>query len=146
MKVISVLVLAAIAAVTYRMGGSSNYHRWIRPVGLASCACLALMSLGYIHWVLILTFGAFYGMSTSYYKAKEEDATWINWLLVGLAFSLSVLPCVLVYHLWLGFAIRTVVCTTLIVIWSETNGNVVWEEGGRGVIPIITLPLLLIGA
>lgn len=73
------------------------------------------------------------------------NVNWIGWTCVGLAFSISVLPIVLVYHNWIGFSVRTVVCTALVVFWSETNGQVVWEECGRGIIPIATLPLLLIG-
>ncbi len=144
MKILAIVILSIISGITYRMGGSGNYPRWTRQVGIMLCTVLSLITLGYLHWTLILTAGAIYGLSTTYFKPKGQDARWYNWLCVGLAFNISIIPIVLVYHNYVGFAIRTVVCTALVVIWSELNGNVVWEEGGRGVIPIITLPLLLI--
>lgn len=145
-QILITVFLAILSGVLYRMGGSGNYSRWIRPVGVASCATLALALIGYINWSLILCFGAFYGLSTTYFKKEGTDAKWFNWFLVGLGFSVSVLPIVLVYHIWVGFAVRTVVCAGLIILWSQTNGNAVWEEGGRGFIPIATIPLLLLGA
>lgn len=144
-KIIGTIVLSVIAAWCYRAGGSGKYPFYVRELGVATCLVLELMLLGYFHWTLILCMGAMYGLTTTYFKKKGTDAKWWNWALVGLAFSIAVLPIVLVYHNWLGFGIRSVVCTALIVLWSEANGNVMWEEGGRGVIPIATLPLLLIG-
>ena len=146
LKIIVTIILSVLAGIAYRFGGSANGKRWVRPFGVALCACLELAMLGYFHWALILCFGAFYGLSTTYFKKKDTDARWFNWVFVGLALSIAVLPIVIVYGDWLGFLIRTIVCTGLIVLWSETNGNAVWEEGGRGIIPIITIPLLLIGA
>lgn len=145
-KIVGIFILSIISLIAYRAGGSGNYPRFVRPLALCVCTILGLLLLGYYSWLVILCGGAMYGLSTTYFKSKGSDATWIAWLLVGLAFSLSVLPIVLVYHNYLGFAIRTIVCTSFIIIWSETNGNSVWEEGGRGLIPIATLPLLLIGS
>lgn len=145
-KILGTLALCIVAAVTYRMGGSGNYPRFIRGLGLCICVILELLLLGYFHWSIILCAGAMYGFSTTYFKKNGTDATWVNWLFVGLGFSAAVLPLVLVYGLWFGFLIRTLICTILVVMWSETNGNVIWEEGGRGVIPILTLPLLTIGS
>lgn len=137
--------MSVVSSVAYRCGGSGNYGRWVRPVGLMLSQTMVLVLLGYIHWTLILCAGAIYGLSTSYYKRKGSDATAINWALVGLAFSISVIPIVLVYHNWLGFGIRTLACTVLVTAWSQWHGNAVWEECGRGAIPIVTLPLLLLG-
>ena len=146
LKIIGIICLSIISAITYRMGGSGNYPRWTRGAGLAVCVCLSLLILGYHHWTILLCSGATYGLSTTYFKKSGTDANWFNWLFVGLGFSISILPIVLVYGLWIGFTVRTLVCTGLIILWSETNGNAVWEEGGRGTIPVITLPLLLIGS
>lgn len=145
-KIIGTIILSALAGIAYRMGGSGNYPRWTREVGLCVCMNLEMILLGFFHWSLIICTGALYGLATTYFKKKGTDAKAINWFFVGLAFSIAMLPLVLVYHLWIGFAIRTFVCTALVVIWSETNGNAVCEELGRGYIPIATLPLLLIGA
>lgn len=128
------------------MGGNGNYPRYFRELSASVALIISMVILGYINWTIILSAGAIYGLESTYFKRKNTDATIINWLLVGLAFSIAVLPTVLVYHNWVGFSIRSVVCTGLVVLWSETNGNAVWEEFGRGIIPIATLPLLLIGA
>ncbi len=128
------------------MGGSGNYPRWTREVGLCVAMILEMIMLGQLHWTLILCAGLLYGFTTTYFKKKGTDATWVNWLLVGIAFSFSMLPLTIAHHLWIGFGIRTVICSSLVLFWSETNGKVVCEEFGRGYIPIATLPLLLIGA
>lgn len=143
---VSTVVLSVVCGITYRMGGSGKYPRYLRPIGVVVCSLILLALLGYLHWTLILTAGLLYGSSTTYFKKSGTDAKWFNWLFVGLAFSCSILPIVLVYHNWIGFSLRTVTCTALIIIWSQLNGNAVWEEGGRGIIPIITLPLLLVGS
>lgn len=146
LNILGVILFSILSGISYRMGGSGNYPRWVREVGLCSGMLSTMILLGQLHWTLILCAGILYGLATTYFKKKGSDAKWWNWLLVGIAFSISMLPLVIAHHLWLGFTIRTVVCSGLIVFWSETNGNVVCEEFGRGVVPIITLPLLLIGA
>jgi hypothetical protein len=145
-KIFGVVILSIIAGVAYRMGGSGKYPRYVRELAASIALIISMLILGYFHWSIILCAGALYGLETTYFKKKGKDATWFNWLLVGLAFSIAVLPIVLVYHNWIGFSVRSVICTFLVVYWSETNGNVVWEECGRGIIPIATLPLLLIGS
>lgn len=142
-KIIGTLILSVASGVFYRMGGSGNYPRWTRQVGICICMAFELMLLGYFSWTIILCIGALYGLSTTYFKKKGTDAIWLNWLLVGVAFSISVLPIVLVYHNYIGFAIRTVVCTALVTIWSQAIGKDVVEEFGRGFIIVATLPLLL---
>ncbi len=144
MNILGVIVLSLLSGVMYRMGGSGNFPRWVRPTGLGCTMLAGLALLGFFHWTMFLCAGAIYGLSTTYFKKKDTDANWLNWLFVGIAFSISVLPLVLHYGNYLGFAVRTVICTGLVVLWSETQGNAVKEEFGRGVIPIATLPLLLI--
>lgn len=144
-KIISIIIISILAGVAYRFGGSANGIRLVRETTASIALIFVMLILGFYSWTIILSAGALYGLETTYFKRKGTDATWVSWLLVGLAFSIAVLPIILVYHNWIGFSIRTVVCTGLVVIWSETNGNAVFEEFGRGVIPILTLPLLLIG-
>lgn len=144
--ILSIIILSGGAGFLYTAGGSGKYPRWFREFGVMSCATIELLLLGIIHWSLILTAGEIYGVQTTYFKKKGSDAKWWNWLLVGIAFSLSVLPVVIFNHLWLGFFIRTLVLIPSIVVWAELIGQDYLEEGGRGGIQIATLPLLLIGA
>lgn len=146
LRLLSTVVLAVMSSASYRAGGSGRYPRWIRPVGVCTAMTFELMMLGYMHWSLIICFGVMYASLTTYFKKKNTDATWINWMLVGVAFSLSILPIVCVFHLWFGFFARSVAVISLIIFWSETNGNAVCEELGRGFIPVATLPLLMVGA
>lgn len=151
-QILGTIILSAISGTTYRCGGAGGkYPFWIREVGVTSCLILGLILLGYFHWTLILTAGAMYGITTTYFGfvnpwigRKKDEKFWLNWLLVGIGFSIAILPIILVYHNWFGFGIRSAVCMFLVVAWSEANNNVVWEEFGRGAIPIITLPLLLL--
>lgn len=144
-QTIGVIALSAIAGIFYRMGGSGNYPRYFRELAASIALILSMLLLGFHNWTILLSAGALYGLETTYFKKKGTDANLWNWFIVGIAFSISVLPTVLIYHNWIGFLIRSVICTELVMFWSETNGNSVCEEFGRGVIPILTLPLLLIG-
>lgn len=142
--IIAIALLTACAAWTYRAGGSGKHPFWYREAGMMVCAVLGLLSLGLIHWSLILVAGATYGAQTTYFKKKGTDAKWWNWLLVGLVFSLTVLPIVISNHLWIGVLARTVVVTAFTTLWSQFIGKDTLEEYGRGAVQIISLPLLLI--
>lgn len=139
------------------MGGSGNYPRYLRELGQGICFVLSMLTLGMVHWSLVLSFGITWGEST-YFKKKGTDARWWNWALVGLLFGLIAIPyCVFKGH-WIGFAIRVPVCVGLTVLWQIVLSGIVakWfyktlhkdvtDEFGRGFINIITIPLLLIGA
>ena len=143
-KALLILLISSCGAIAYRCGGSGNFARWFRPVGIALCVMLAMLGLGLWHWSVIICAGASAGLSTSYFKKRGTDASWLNWFFVGLAFSLAMLPWAYFTGNYLGFSIRLVVCTAGITLWSIFWGNDIIEELGRGFIPIITLPLLLI--
>lgn len=139
------VIIPAIAnGVLYRCGGSGNWPRWSRPVGIAFMAMLAMWILGLWHWSVILCAGLSAGASTTYFKKSGTNASTINWICVGLAFGLAFLPYAYLTHHWIGFVARTAICAGLTAIWSSLIGWDVMEEFGRGVIPIITLVLFLI--
>lgn len=145
LQIIAILILAFLSAVLYRMGGSGKFNTKVRDMGCTACLIAALIVLGFTHWSLLLAFGLQFGALTTYFKKKGKDAKFWNWLLVGLAYSLSALPIAFFYHDWIGFFIRTVALSGLIVLWSQLIGKDWLEEGGRGALIILTLPLLLIG-
>lgn len=156
LKILSVILLSIITGVFYRMGGSGNYPRYFRELSACVTMILAMVILGHIHWTLIPCAGLLYGLETTYFKSKNSDAKWWNWLLVGIAFSIAMLPLVIAQHLWIGFGIRTVFCTGMVVLWQEflsqqvvnichkTLNKDITDEFGRGFLVIITLPFLLI--
>lgn len=146
LQILIIIVLSLASGFLYTAGGSGKYPFWFRETGVMVCECLALISLGFLSWWLILVAGLTYGVQTTYFKKKGTDARWWNWCLVGLAFSISVLPMVISNSLWLGFVLRILFLTPAIITWSELVGKDWLEEGGRGGLQIATLPLLLIGA
>lgn len=152
MTTLYIVALSFLSGLLYRIGGAHGYHTVYRDMGVSICVCAALALLGYFHWSLVACFGLMWGSLTTYFgfvnpwiSKPKSTKYWWNWFLVGLAISLAIMPIVIVYDLWTGFFIRTLVCTALITLWSELISNVVWEENGRGFITVATLPLLLIG-
>jgi len=147
-KFLAVIIISVVTSISYRCGGSGNYPRFFRPLGVG----LGVLTTGLFlfpisTWsliTLVVSAGASAGLSTTYFKKKDHDAKWFNWLFVGLALSLAVVPLHCVIGHWLGFTIRTVVLTSWITLWSEFQGNAVKEELGRGAGITLTLPLLLI--
>jgi len=145
MKKVFLFIGSIIGGVLYRMGGSDNYDTKARDFGVPLVAIVLMGLLYKWHWTMIPSFGLMFASLTTYFKKKGSDARWFNWLFVGLAISVSVIPYVFANELWVGFGIRTAVLTAGIVAWSELVGNAVEEELGRGFLTIITLPLLFIG-
>jgi len=144
-QIIAVVILSILGGFLYRMGGARGYNTKFRDLGVPLCVVLAMFVLGQIHWTAVLCFGLLFGALTTYWKKKGAKAKWWNWMLTGLGYSLAMLPDAIHSHAWLGFFIRTVLLTTGTVIWSVAISHPVVEEIGRGVLIVITIPLLLIG-
>jgi hypothetical protein len=144
-KLFWVVPLAGIGAVLYRLGGIGlPFNTKFRDLGIPLCMLLFFIIVGAWNWWLLLCAVLMFGAQTSYFKKKGEDAKWINWLFVGIAFSLCMLPYTMATKLWTGFILRSCVLYFFTPIWSSWISIDWLEEGGRGAIQIITLPLLLI--
>lgn len=149
-RVLITVGLAIVAGILYRLGGSSNGQRFYRPVGLGVLTIATLIIWLGVHmdWkVLCAMFacgGLNAGLCTTYFKKKNTDATIWSWVLVGLAFSIALLPIAYTDNLWVGFAIRAVALTPAVAMWSQLIGNAVVEEFGRGFLNIITIALMFI--
>lgn len=158
-KSISLIIATAIGGILYRMGGAAGYNTKFRDFGIPTVAVLVFLvwSWGNYHLALlslIVTWGATFGVQTTYWKKKGVDAKWFNWLFTGIGYSICWIPTVIAQSIWpssgihahwLGFCIRSLVCTGLTVLVSQLIGNAVWEENARGWVEIITVPLLFIG-
>lgn len=140
-----------LAGILYRLGGSIQTK--IRDLGVPAIATGYLLTLGlkgqiWGLWGLIVAlvahFGILFSSLTTYWKPKGQPAHWYNWLLTGLGYSLSALPIAWITGHWIGFAIRCVVLTASVTLWSEFISEVNLEEGGRGFAIVATLPLLVI--
>ncbi len=158
-NIISLIVATILGGIAYRMGGAAGYNTKFRDFGIPTIAILVFLIFCWPHYnlaflSLILTWGATFGVQTTYWKKKGTDSKWWNWLLTGLGYSICWIPTVIALSIWpsvglnthwLGFGIRSFVCTGLTVSVSQFFGNVVWEENARGWVEIITVPLLFIG-
>lgn len=144
MKLLIIILLSILSGILYRLGG--RFQTKIRDIGVPIVATIALLYFGFKNPIgLFLHFGLLFGALTTYWKKKNEDAKWWNWLLTGLGYSLAALPIAWITKYWLGFGIRIVILSGLITLWSELVNQDWLEEGGRGILIIITLPLLFIG-
>ena len=145
MAIINLIFWSILSAVLYRLGGwGHGFNTKVRDLGVPSCM-MAYMAISghYTHW-LWLCFILMFGAQTTYFKKDGTDAYWYNWLFVGLAFSISLLPFSTATGHWLGLLYRTLAVTAFTVLWSQLNGKAWIEESGRGFIQIITLPLLFV--
>lgn len=147
------LILAFLNGVCYRMGGSDNYSRFFRPLGIGLITMLVLALWSYLtiphikltHWIGIITSaGASAGLSTTYFKKKNTDAHLINWILVGIAFSIALVPYAYVTDQWVGLIVRSIFLIPAIALWSELIGWDVLEEFGRGFWHVISICLIFI--
>ncbi len=144
-KVFGFIAMIVLAAWSYRFGGSSHGQRWVREIGVGVAEIIALTILFDWQWWGLLIMGVVF-VETTYFKAKGSNATWKNWLLVGLSFALVPLPYIIAdAHHWVGFVWRTAFIVPFITAWCTfLGGNVQWSEGVRGGIQILSLLLLLI--
>lgn len=144
-KTLITLVCSIAGFILYRMGGAAGYNTKFRDLGIPTVAIGLLWYLtGQFTFWYILCFGLLFGAHTTYWKKKGADALWYNWILTGLGYSLAFLPYSLYARHFVGFCLRTIIVTIGVMVWSIKVDNAVYEEGGRGVIEIITIPLLLI--
>lgn len=153
---ILLISLTILAGIFYRLGGM-GFDGWMkfrflpqwvfdskaRDVGVPLCM-MAYMA-NHWHWVLIFCFGLMWGAQTTYFKKRGTDARWYNWIFVGLAFSMALLPYSIAVGNLPGFLLRSIVVIVSVPLWSVAIGKDWLEECGRGMIQIMTLPLLFIG-
>lgn len=158
-KALATLATTVVGSILYRMGGAAGYNTKFRDFGIPTVQVIQFLvwRMPTYNWTdlsLFLTFGATFGVQTTYWKKKGTDGKWYNWLLTGLGYSVCWLPTVLSQNIWppagvhchwLGFGIRSVVCTCFTVLVSQLIGKDVMEENARGWTEVLTLPLLFIG-
>lgn len=157
MNILIWLIATILGSCAYRLGGASKTGEWYdfmcrtktRDLGVSSVGILYLLSVSNIYtisflcWICyLLTFGLMFGALTTYFKKGQDAKAW-NWMLVGLAQGLALAPYAFITGHWIGFAIRTVFLVITITVWSEWQGNVVWEECGRGALIITSLKFLI---
>ena len=147
-KIIIVSIISFCSGILYRLGGKEGFNTRFRDIGCGLVNILTCVLIGLTGGLFasILAYFFMFGMSwagyASYWGLDEQK--WGFWA-HGLGISLAALPVALLTGHWLSFGLRVIVNTALITIWSQWTSQVDIEEGGRGIIANITLPLLLIG-
>lgn len=144
------ILLTLLSGWLYWVGGQDKTKiKWantkIRDLGVPTVWLISMILLkGWSSWYL-LCFMLLFGSLTTYWKKKGEDAQWYNWLFTGLGYSLAIFPFVIVNDLWVFFAVRTVILTVFVTLWSTFMGADFWQENGRGGMVVLTNSLLTIG-
>lgn len=147
LQIIGFIVCIVIAAWGYRDGGSEHgIGRWVREVAVGIAEILAITILFGWNWWSLLIMGTCWLMTT-YFKSKNDDAQWWNWMLVGCVFAIMPLPQVIAlavghHPIWHGFLIRAAVIVPATTLWCTFVGNVQWSEGVRGGFQILSLLIM----
>lgn len=148
LKIISIILLSIMAGVFGRLGGDGA-GRLYRLLGVPAC-CVAILLIMYhpsdwrYYGLLALTFGAILGVTSTYDKPKGASVLWFNWLIYGATEGIAFLPIIIYTHHWLGFLIRTVVCSGLLCLWDDVIGLDWLEEFGRYVIVAATSIIVIL--
>jgi len=147
-KLITTFILCGLSGWLYRAGGQGKpYNTRYRDIGVSIVTLLVCLTWGLVGalWATlgayVLTFGLSWGALSAYWGQDEKK--WGFWA-HGLGLSLALLPIAILTQHFLGFAIRCLVLTAAISVWSEINGDVNWEEMGRGILVVLSLLILLL--
>ncbi len=143
LKTLIVGIGAIIGGIFYRMGGSGNFPRQARVVGVP-VLCGIVLGILHWNWWILLCVPIMIAPISTYFKKKGTDATFINFWLHGFGIALSFLPYAISTGCYFGFGIRLVALPLVLAWWSMKIGNDIVEELGRGFFITITIPLLLI--
>jgi hypothetical protein len=151
------IILAAISitdilcGILYRMGGSGNWPRQARVIGVPLLSIGLLWFLGGWNWWLLLCIPLMIAAISTYWKRKGEDAHFINYLFHGLGIAVAMLPYSIATHHYIGFGIRGLLLPVLVASWAtKMNRPILWwradvvSEFGRGFLIAATMPILLL--
>jgi hypothetical protein len=157
-KIILTIAATGLAGYLYHLGGKGLAGGVKTPRQVSRCLgnslidiAVVLMWTGYrwngfkdwtSYWPAICFLFSFIALTTYWSKKKGQDATAFNWGMTGFVEGLVYLPYVLATHRWIGFVIRTLVVAAGTAAWSVNTDKPADEEGGRGGIKTILLPLL----
>ena len=153
---LSLIVVSALTGVLYRLGGTGGAwwkNTKVRDLGCPLvCAIWLYFFSGCPVWALFLSVGVMYGSLTTYNKwatrlfyGKEcNDVKWISWAVTGLSYGLSLFILAWVTGTWMGLLYRSILLMVTTCIWSEMISKDWVEEGGRGFLIGITLPLMIL--
>ena len=145
MKIIILIIGIILSGIFGRMGGSDKHGTLWRDIGVPLCVVICCGVFFGWHWTLIISFGLLWGSMSTYFKRKGQPVRWWNFLIMGFAFNLALLPYIWAQGLWFGFGLRSLILPLAVMGWCVLIGDAVLEEFGRYALIVITLPLLFLG-
>lgn len=155
--VIVTAIASVVSALFYRWGGLSKEEaaqnwpwvpQWLINSKTRDVGC-SLLTVGWMllfyptvdWWCYLVAFGISWGMLTTYWDFLFG---YDNFYAHGFGVALALLPFAILTGMWIGFAIRLVVLSLAMGIWSQQTGNADAEELGRGAVIVLSLPLALV--
>jgi len=150
MKKILFICMFLLGGICDRLGGIK--YTKIRDFGVPLCSIVALYALGITvsWWIYIVYFVLAFASHTTYFDHWGSDGVdfW-EWVLTGFFRGFSALPIAVVTGCWIGFILRCFVLAAFMPFSNKLQLKIFKDktdgvEGSRGVMFILTLPLLLI--
>ena len=144
MKILIVMALSILAGVFYRMGGSGNYNRLWRIMGVPFLQIMALIALFGAKmaywWVYLLYFGLSCGFISTYWDFlfKDVDNFFMHGFMIGVAGFILIIFGV---H-WPVILIRSIALSVFMGVWCLIWKWDIAEEVGRGSSIILSMLLL----
>jgi hypothetical protein len=126
---IAIFIIASVlCGILGRMGGSGNYPRQARTMGIP-LLCVALIALYGFNlaywWVYIITFGLLCASISTYWDFLfGYDNFWFHGFMIGLALT----PISIVTGHWLGVSLTIALYTLWMGFWSKIINWDVAEE------------------
>lgn len=137
-------LFSAIGGLLYRLGGYGlPFNTKVRDLGIPTLSVLYLILIRGWHWTLIPYFLLLFGALSYSFKKKGTEMRWWNYVFMGLGYSISVFPYIILTHNVVGFTTRVVLVTLLTMISSVNIGDDDLEEFCRGYILVASLPVIL---
>lgn len=125
-----IIILFSIAcAVLGRAGGSGNYPRQVRVIGVPFLCTILAYILGCHNWLMLfLSMGLMIAAISTYWDFLfGYDNFWFHGFMIGV----SAAPVAYASGYWLYFLLRVAVLTCFIGLWCKFVGWDVLEESGR---------------
>lgn len=145
---LAVVVLIALCAIFYRLGGKGGVwwrNTKVRDWGCTLCCIIILCLIQKPSVWMALQFFLLWGALTQYWKGDKADCEWYHWFAHGLGCAIAFIP----YSYFTGhmtaWYIQLAICSIGMCVWSEYQDDDDLEELGRGLILGASCLLYLIG-
>ena len=135
-------IVSIVSAILYRLGGIGKpFNTKIRDMGIPT-VCLIWMIFKYpsVAWYWhLLSWGAMFGALTTYWDSLlGYDNFYLHGFMIGFAYLFYAIGS----RLWLWFILRAVILGVGMGLWCKFYKKDWVEEGGRGAMIGLSLPLL----